>query len=250
METAARSHLLVLTHVPKCGGTSVDEAMWRAVGGEARGFRHSRAKPASGLTPEQRAQMLFLSGHFSWNDPVLGLFPQTPVYLATVREPVSRLISSFSYRREKAEKDNGGERRARFVDGTLDEFVARMLRKGEQKLINKQCSFFAGAASFQDARRVIADRYAIAVPMRAIDRMVALLHSYVAPNRPQVPAPHVNRSASAKMQIDPALEAKLREAMKEDIQLVSWLEDETERMFERAKSILDPLADRLVASAH
>lgn len=106
-------------HMPKCGGTSVNEAIQRSFGSnEKTSYFHLRARAsfrAAEMTQSQlttfREQLLiycmysndyrYISGHFNYNHRVFQEFRNEWSYITILRQPVQKWISQYFYDRYK-----------------------------------------------------------------------------------------------------------------------------------------------------
>jgi len=107
---------LFFLHIPKCGGTSLDRAIGnlfpnnaRARLGSAPSHQAARllGEPLGAYREHLLLYMLsqpmkrFVAGHFSWSDVAYRHFHPEWTFITVLREPVSRWLSNYFYRRYK-----------------------------------------------------------------------------------------------------------------------------------------------------
>lgn len=110
-------HILIQTHIPKTAGTAISTGLSSIVGGtHALDVRLRRSVPFDQLTEEDMADIHFLSGHFGFG--VHRRLNRKPLYVAAVREPVSRVVSYYRYLQDHPDQPN-----SRFAIGrSFEEF--------------------------------------------------------------------------------------------------------------------------------
>jgi Sulfotransferase family len=104
LDRAQWDRLICFVHIPKCAGSSVKYALWKAYG---KGFLtyHTRLSPydPSTMTHEQAKDILALGGHFHYGfhrrfgDDVFA--NRDVFYVSVVRDPVDRLLSLARFAR-------------------------------------------------------------------------------------------------------------------------------------------------------
>ena len=107
-------------HLPKCGGTSVDEALKTIYSRAGHGVTHldpvasKRAATIAGDDPRRartrlllyemsRSDRRYISGHFSYSEEAWNAFGDDWHFLTLLREPVSRWYSHYFFDRYKAD---------------------------------------------------------------------------------------------------------------------------------------------------
>jgi hypothetical protein len=118
-------------HIPKCGGTSVDNAIARLFPSSNRARLAAEASFRAARLLEQpldtyREQLLlymlsqsrnrFVIGHFSWSEIAYRTFHPEWKFITILRDPVARWFSTYFYNRYK----NGDHTR---IDSELPEFL-------------------------------------------------------------------------------------------------------------------------------
>jgi hypothetical protein len=91
-----REHLFIQTHLPKTGGSALAHGLSGIFGGvHSLDVRMRRNHTWQGLSAEDRSNLHFVSGHFTFG--VHWRVERIPLYIAAVREPVSRAVSGYRY---------------------------------------------------------------------------------------------------------------------------------------------------------
>lgn len=243
-EPPRRDYFFVFTHIPKCGGTAVDKTMAKSLGGRPMHHREGLRRPAARMEEAERDRALFASGHFRWNDPVVSMFRQVPLFVSTVRDPISRLVSYYSYQRQKAEAAGGDGPGAAFLRMDVSEFCEQSIERFAT--VSSMCWFFAGTPRLEDAKATILGTYTLVTSLRSIDRFSSLLVGYVTGVPHHMETRQARSSGSSRYALDPALRQRMTDAFADDIALVKWVEEQEEALFARARLRLDPIAESLV----
>lgn len=97
---ATSPRTLIYLHVPKCGGSTLNNLLKRNVPGSARYYvtpqdvATSRRELAA-LPDDEKRQIRLLHGHLSygWHEHL----PQEAVYFTVLRDPVARVVSHYNY---------------------------------------------------------------------------------------------------------------------------------------------------------
>lgn len=91
-----QDHILVHTHIPKTAGTSLSAGLASIVGGiHFMDLRHERTPSLTALTREDMDDIYCISSHMGFG--LHELFDRTPLYIASVRDPVERAVSFYRY---------------------------------------------------------------------------------------------------------------------------------------------------------
>lgn len=96
--------LVVFLHLPKTGGSSVEEILRRTYGGYLQAFRgHRQINTAQKFAERIRPNAAVVSGHIPYG---VHRYLDRPVqYITMLREPVSRLVSSYAWLRSQLSFD-------------------------------------------------------------------------------------------------------------------------------------------------
>lgn len=90
--------LLIFTHIPKCGGSSIRESVRSKLGDRLLAAYSKEEKEVVRRSPlEALRGKSALFGHFEF--PVLNRFLDAASYFTVIRDPVDRFISDLSYHR-------------------------------------------------------------------------------------------------------------------------------------------------------
>lgn len=92
-----REHLVVHTHIEKTAGSSLTRGFIDAFGEDrVRDIRGKKHLKPEFITPEERARIFLLTGHFLYGAHD-QFFTRTPVYTACVRPPLERFRSHYDF---------------------------------------------------------------------------------------------------------------------------------------------------------
>jgi hypothetical protein len=231
-------HIVLHTHVEKSAGSTLCYALTRMFGPEhCLDTRPREAPRPEALSPDALARLRLLSGHFHAGSHE-QLFDRVPVRIATVREPVARLLSFLGFLARSPDHPEYPRL------GTLppDAAVEVMLAEGHRMVSNSQCRVLSGTTVFEAAHRAAEEEYLAVLPhARALD--LARLFSDAL--RLPAPNPNIRRNAApdgGRPVLSPRLEELVRHAVAEDARLVAWAEDTAEATLARARARLEAMA--------
>jgi hypothetical protein len=89
-------HIFIQTHLPKTGGSALADGLASIFGGvHVLDVRMRRSHHWRALSAQDKRDIHLISGHFTFG--VHWRVGRTPLYLAAVREPVSRAVSGYRY---------------------------------------------------------------------------------------------------------------------------------------------------------
>lgn len=91
-----QDHVFVHTHIPKAGGTTLTHGLSNLVGAvNSMDLRLNRRVPLDEMTAADLHHLSLIAGHFGYG--LHERLPGTPLYVATVREPVARFVSLYRF---------------------------------------------------------------------------------------------------------------------------------------------------------
>ncbi|HEV7264335.1 MAG TPA: hypothetical protein VGN83_05385 [Falsiroseomonas sp.] len=224
-------NIVIHTHIEKCAGTSLVFGLQRMFGPPTcLDLRKPKQPDPRAMAPEHRARIRLLTGHFHYGrheEP----FGRNPLYIATVRDPVARLVSFLAFLRRSEthpQYPNYGEL-------PIGEAVEKMVTNRNLFLRNGQCLALSRAPSFEAARASIEAGYTLVLPHASANRIPALFaHAFGLP--PPKEAIWVNATAAKPPEIvpDAALVAQIRALNAEDDRLYRWVLENEGALFARA----------------
>lgn len=231
-------HVVVHTHVEKAAGSTVWYALARMFGPEhCLDLRApSSARPRT-VAPEVRAGLRLLSGHFHAGTRE-HLFDRTPVRIATVRDPLARLLSFLGF----VARSPGHPEHARLGALPPDDAVQAMLSEGHRMVANSQCQVLSRGPAFTPARDAAEEAYLVVLPHTSALELASLFAEALRLPRPH---PAIRRNAappSSRPRLGARAEALVRAATAEDARLVAWVEDNAARLLARARARLAIMA--------
>jgi hypothetical protein len=242
-------HIVIHTHIEKCAGSSVIEGFRRMLGPPAcLDLRAANAPRPSKLAPEHRDRIRLLTGHIHHGGHEQA-FGREPLYIATVRDPVARLVSFLGFLRRSA----GHPEYERYAGVPIEEAVRRMVSRRYAFLGNGQCTTLARTASFEAARASVERNYLLVLPHASANRIPALFADALGLGRPKQ-AIWVNATTAKPPEIvpDEALAVRIRALNAEDDRLYRWVQENEEALLARAAERLAAIVAAAVppAAAH
>ena len=225
-------HILIHTHVPKTAGSTLAHALAAMVGGtQAMDLRLRRALRPRDMTDEDKRELRMISGHF-----VYGMherFPQRPLYLAAVRDPVERAVSY--YRFVKGAKDHPNH--AEFQDLSFEESWGRMTGRAALTRSNEQSAILSGLQPgdtpdedllWQRAK----EDYFLIIPQGQVDEAIRRLRA--AYGLPWTKVPQMNRSHGDAPEPGADIRIRIEAENALDLTLVDWAGRNFEERLDRA----------------
>ncbi|WP_372620581.1 hypothetical protein [Falsiroseomonas sp.] len=232
-------HVVIHTHIEKCAGSSVIEGFRRLFGPPAcLDLRAADAPRPAKLPPEHRARIRLLTGHIHHGGHEEA-FGRQPLYIATVRDPVARLVSFLGFlRRSVAHPEY-----ARYAGVPVEEAVRRMVSRRYSFVGNGQCMALARTPSFEAARASIERNYLLVLPHASANRIPALFaDAFGLPRPKQVIWVNATPAKPPEIVPDEALAAHIHSLNAEDDRLYHWVLENEEALLARATERLAALA--------
>lgn len=259
-------HIFIHTHIEKCGGSTLLEHMTTLLGPQyVCDLRASPPKPAKELLrcyPNMRKNMpniRLLSGHIWYRTPWATLFPNSrwiskllppnifsycrkqPLYIASIRHPIDRLISFFHY--VKANPSHI-EYKDAIKNADFDQFVQELIRTESLKSKNALCMQIsrhrAPLGLLEKAKDAFDHRYLAIVPHNKTHELANMLAEVL--KLPKVENFVINSNAKKEKTI-PSKETLdlLEERYSEDIQLYHYILHRYQNKLDEAQKYLNNL---------
>lgn len=231
-------HVVLHTHVEKAAGSTLCYALTRMFGPDlCLDLRVRGAPRPEVLPPAALGTLRLLSGHFQAGR-YETLFERTPVRIATLRDPLARLLSFLGF----LARSPGHPEYPRL--GTLppDAAVQAMMAEAHRMVTNSQCEALSRTTVFEPARRAAEEEHLVVLPYTgALDIARLFAHAL------RLPAPNagIRRNAApagARPALSPRIAALAMHATADDARLVAWAEENAGRTLARARERLDAMA--------
>lgn len=212
-----REHIFIQTHVPKTGGTALFHNLSSIFGAvHSMDLRLPRSVPFRELSVEDMDEVHFISGHFNYG--IHAPIARRPLYIAAVREPVSRAVSAYRYfQRAKSQPEHEVCARNCFEDAWRE-----MDKSFKAQRRDRQAEMLLGTLdrekdNWDDLCRRIDQDYLLVIPQDRIDEAIAQLRE--AFGLPKAPAQRANVSKAETVTPSDAISAEIRAANPLDARL-------------------------------
>jgi len=228
--------LVVLVHMPKAGGTTLTNVLHSIYGP-----RLMMATPRYGWrqawTPEFRAEVRArrdywhaFAGHTAFG--IHALFGRPAIYFSSVRDPVERFLSYYSYVRSH----HWHHHHARAENRGPGEFYRLQRDLQDPELYTFQCQLICGRRDFATAREFVERRYSAVAPVSLLGPSIDLIRSQM--GWPEINVPFLNRAIDRAHASDmtEADRRALAEGNQSDADLVRFCEDMTARCLAKGPS--------------
>lgn len=209
---ASGAPLLIHLHNDKAGGGSLTAALTDMVGaGRAVDTRTQPDKTAHLLTGPERVALRLYAGHRSFG--AHKHFTQTPLYICTVREPVSRFASYLAYVRRTPDHSSHA-----LLDGlSPGEAFEAQYRRNAGIARNGQARHIMGArfrtgVTIEEIRAHIEKRFLLVAPIQEIERVVASFRAALALPPASTPMVNVRSASEVRIEIDRPLQDRILDA--------------------------------------
>lgn len=226
------SHLLIQTHIEKTGGSSLSAALSGIVGGvNAMDLRLHRRVPLDEFTADDKAALRFLSGHFPFG--IHAGFPQTPLYLAAVRDPVERAVSGYRFLQQATGHRAHKRVLGRTFEQSWDDTQARLGPSAN----DIQCHTLCGTSRGGRVDRALLTRqletgYLLVIPLPEMTRTLhALRAAFGLPWTRIAPS---NVSRADPVELTPELADRIRAANPHDTEMVRHVTENFDERLDRA----------------
>lgn len=178
--------LVIQVHVPRTSGTSV-RLLFNQVFGDARCLMNYNGElddaKSSALEPFR-----FVSGHVGYG--AYRDFSQEAYYLAILRNPIDRYLSTYAEFLTNAESKHHAAAQRYDVNAFLRHTLETDDASLWQQLHNLQCRLICGEASYRTAREYVDTRYYLVAPFPETDAMTRLLGAALGTSGLTLPRTH------------------------------------------------------------
>ncbi|MCD8499799.1 MAG: sulfotransferase family 2 domain-containing protein [Gammaproteobacteria bacterium] len=176
------------------------------------------------------------SGHFI--DKWLSHYRKKPLYIASIRHPISRLESLFRYIRTRPEHGSYNQ----YVENNdFDGFIQHLMDTHSFRIRSEMCMMFSGQRQtsnlLADAKRIVDEQYFAVVPYDRTHELANMMAEVF--QRPFVSAEIINASAvSEKAHATGKTRSLLEKACADDIQLYEYIMGRYAEKLNRAREQL------------
>lgn len=218
-----QEHLFIHTHLPKTGGSALSDGLMSIFGGvHCLDVRMRRSHHWRALKPAEKNEIHLVSGHFTFG--VHWRVNRIPLYIAAVREPVSRAVSGYRYMLATPEASE----HAAIQGMSFDEAWAEMDRRDDWQRRNLQARMLMGDRetedfTWEDLRRRADDDYFLLTPQPEIGTALRKLRA--AFGIPGVKAQRINVSPGDAVTPSPEMAERVRAANPLDTRLYDHVAD-------------------------
>lgn len=199
--TFFNKYIFLHTHIEKCGGSTLIYYLETLFGKEyicdLRPYPPVSVKQILKHQPDIQKQLphiKLLSGHIHYDTPWAKLIPNNlwinrfisrplpayfrkePLYIASIRHPIDRLISLFRYVRTRPEHILYDKN---IKSNNFDSFIQKLIQTNSFRMDNEICTLFIGRRDsrqrLQDAKNAFHDHYFAVMPYNKTHEFAHLL---------------------------------------------------------------------------
>ena len=225
-------HILIQTHIPKTGGTSIYDGLAAIVGAvHALDVRWTMSVPFDELTDADLADIHLLSGHFGFGPH--ERIGRKPLYIAAVREPVERAVSMYRYLQNKPKQEEAQHAIGRSFEAywhEVDRLRAPARRDMQSRLLLGHAD--NSALDWTDLRHRIEQDYFLVIPQPEVSQALRLIRN--AFGVPWTQSPRSNRSKSDPVTPSEEIRQTILEANPMDARLYAYVAETFDQRMDRA----------------
>lgn len=231
-----KAHILLHSHVPKTGGSALSAGLSAIVGGvHAVDFRLKTKVRMSDISAEEMQMLYLLAGHFKFgvHTELPGGQNRIPLYIAAVRHPVERAVSSYRYFSSQPLADE----RAHVAGRDFEAAWEASMKAGGAQASNPQAAVLTSTKRGQpiDAdflRQQTDESYFLIIPQLEIPQAIRALRT--AFGLPWTKVPRINVSTGFETQVTDRMRDRIIEANPVDMQLYDHITRDFDQRLQRA----------------
>lgn len=272
-----KKHIIIHTHIEKCGGSTLlhylKELFDEKYILDLRPYPALCSKELLKQHPEIKKKLSkcrILSGHTGyqehWEDYThisgklnlyqfipkikLSSHPKNPLYIASIRHPVERLLSLFQYIRIRPDHPDFPLFAESFNNNDFDAYVADLIEKKSMKIQSGMSAFIkekgkATSSLLEAAKKSFDNNYFAIIPYNKTHELAQIFSDAfgLCPVKQKI----INLN-NAKQKITPSEKTSqiLEEQFSDDIQLYDYILKNYEEKLDEAKKQLQKKIDKLI----
>ena len=225
-------HIFIHTHVPKTAGSTLSHALSAIVGGaHAMDLRLKRRIWVRDMSTEDKRDLRLIAGHFKYG--MHQRFPQKPLYIAALRDPVERAVSYYRFVLGAPKNPHHTLFKELGFEASWDQMEGRAAETRSDEQSRILCGIEADEPLDAGLLQQRADTdYFLLIPSHRVDHALKRLRG--AFGMPGTKFPVMNPSQTEEIEVTRSAREKILAANSHDAALVARVENEFDVRLDRA----------------